>query len=111
MIELSRATRAMIQALFPQNQWSTVEDLLRRRCGDDLPFVDSSWSKLAERIRFAVLKLSQGDLEALHREIDEAHVDWRDTLMAAGFGHDTSAHRKWKPQEDRRRPPGKPDAG
>jgi len=97
MIELSRATRARIHTLFPQDQWSTVEDLLRRRCGDDLPFVDSSWSTLAERIRFAVLKLSQGDLEALHREIDEAHVDWRDTLMAAGFGHDASAHKKWRP--------------
>jgi len=97
MIELSRPTRKRIQTVFPQNQWSTVEDLLESRCGDNLPFVEPSHARLAERIRFAVLKLSQGDLAELQRQIEEAHVDWRDVLMVAGFGSDSSAHRRWKP--------------
>mgnify|MGYP001815436910 CR=1 FL=1 len=100
MIELSRATRSRIRVLFPPDEWSMVEDLLAHRCGDNLPFVEPSSTRLAERIRFAVLKLSQGSLTRLQREIDEAHVDWRDTLMAAGFGHDASAHRRWKPEQN-----------
>jgi hypothetical protein len=50
-----------------------------------------------DRIRFAVLKLSRGDLEQLGREIDGAHHDWRDTLVAAGFGDDIHAHLRWNP--------------
>jgi hypothetical protein len=50
-----------------------------------------------DRIRFAVLKLSAGDLVRLGQEIDGAHVDWRDTLMAAGFGQDIHAHLRWNP--------------
>jgi hypothetical protein len=86
-----------IRFLYPQSEWSTVEDLLIHECGDNLPFVEPSFTRLAERIRFAVLKLSHGDLAKLKREIREAQVDWRDTLVAAGFGHDASTHRKWKP--------------
>lgn len=97
MIELSRPTRNRIQILFPPSQWSVVEDLLESRCGDNLPFVEPSHARLAERIRFAVLKLSQGDLAELQRQIEEAHVDWRDVLMAADFGGDSSAHGRWKP--------------
>jgi hypothetical protein len=73
-----------------------VEELLVRECGDALPFVERSHRKLAERIRFAVLKLSGGDLEGLRAAIREAQIDWRDVLMMAGFGSG-SAHRCWRP--------------
>jgi hypothetical protein len=50
-----------------------------------------------DRIRFAVLKLCQGDMKALEREINAAHYGWRDTLLAAGFGEDIYAHLRWIP--------------
>ncbi len=105
MIELSKGTHARIRALFPPSQWAAVEELLRYKCGDNLPAVESSWAQLAERIRFAVLRLSEGDLVTLQREIEEAHVDWRDTLMAAGFGQHASAHKRWKPWQAGEHPP------
>jgi hypothetical protein len=85
LIPLSRATKHRIRALFAPGDWSTVEELLIHRCGNTLPFLDASHGRLAERIRFAVLKLSGGTLEDLRRAIDEAQVDWRDTLVAAGL--------------------------
>jgi hypothetical protein len=97
MIDLSRATRKRIRALFPPGEWARVEALLVDECGDTLPFLEPSHKQLAERIRFAVLKLSQGDLERLRREVQKAHVDWRDTLVAAGFGNGVRTHRRWKP--------------
>jgi hypothetical protein len=49
-------------------------------------------------VRFAVPKLSRGNIEQLEREIEGAHCDWRDTLMAAGFGNDVTAHENWMPE-------------
>jgi hypothetical protein len=97
MIEVSSETRKRIRRLFPQEHWSQVEEHLRSECGDNLPFVESDHAELAQRIRFAVLKLSGGDLDRFKRELREAAIDWRDTLMAAGFGDDIKAHRSWKP--------------
>jgi hypothetical protein len=47
-----------------------------------------------ERVRFAVLKLSGGDLEKLRKAIKLAQTDWRDLLMAAGFGHDVNVYKR-----------------
>ena len=97
MIALSRGTQRRIQTLFPQREWPAVQELLLRQCGENLPFLEPKHRQLAERIRFAVLKLSAGDLDGLRRAVAEAQVDWRDTLMAAGFGNDLRAHKRWKP--------------
>jgi len=96
MIELSPDTVERIQALFPADQWPTVEALLLNH-GVFKNMQPPAWRELAERVRFAVLKLSGGNLDALNHLLDEAQIDWRDTLMAAGFGRDTSAHKLWKP--------------
>ncbi|MDH3282227.1 MAG: hypothetical protein OEQ18_14015, partial [Gammaproteobacteria bacterium] len=50
-----------------------------------------------ERLRFAVLKLSEGEIDRLVQAIELAQVDWRDLLMAAGFGQDIEAHNQWNP--------------
>jgi hypothetical protein len=97
MIDLSRATRRRIRALFPQSAWPEVESLLKERCGENLPFIESSHHQLAERIRCSVLKLSGGDLAALRHQIEGAQVDWRDTLVVAGFDNSVAAHLRWKP--------------
>jgi hypothetical protein len=60
VIEISDGTRQRIHALFPESDWGQVEQVLRERCGDTLPLVDASRAGLADRIRYAVLKLSCG---------------------------------------------------
>ena len=46
------------------------------------------------RIPFAVLKIAGGDASALAETIEHARVDWRDTLLWAGFDA-PEAHRAW----------------
>ena len=97
MIELSEKTAGRVSALFPKNQWREVEDLLKIECGENIPFCENSDKYEMERIRFAVLKLSEGNIEKLVQGIELAQTDWRDLLMIAGFGEDVEAHDKWKP--------------
>lgn len=72
-------------------------DLLVANCGDNLPFNQPADARSLERIRFAVLKLSNGNLAALRQAIEVAQIDSRDVLMAAGFGQDVRAHQAWFP--------------
>lgn len=51
--------------------------------------------ELLERITAAALKQSEGSLENLDAAMELGSKDWRDLLMAAGFGHDLSAHDVW----------------
>jgi hypothetical protein len=100
MVPLSPETRRRVESLFtPENQ-KCVGNRLEYECADNLPFCERLDMFGLERLRFAVLKLSAGDVDALGREIEQAKRDWRDTLMAAGFGQDVTAHQRWFP--DRR---------
>jgi hypothetical protein len=98
VIEISDGTRQRIHALFPESDWGQVEQVLRERCGDTLPLVDASRAGLADRIRYAVLKLSCGRTPELEHHVALAARDWRDVLLAAGFGHDPAAHLTWMPE-------------
>lgn len=100
MTPITEEVKQRIRVLFPESRWPEVERMLEERCGTDLPLVTHLGTDPArfDRIRLAVLKLSGGSLERLGREIDEAHVDWRDTLVAAGFGDDVDAHKRWMPE-------------
>jgi hypothetical protein len=51
--------------------------------------------EMIERIAAAALKKSEGSLEKLEAAMELAARDWRDLLMAAGFGYDVSAHEAW----------------
>ena len=97
MIELSKETVRRVHLLFHEKDRELVAKQLTQECGDNLPMVESSHLELVERIRFAVLKLSGGDREKLHAEIKSAAIDWRDTLMSAGFGNDVKSHLSWEP--------------
>lgn len=96
MIELSEKTVERINALFSDSQREEVEELLKQECGDNIPFCENKNKYEMERIRFAVLKLSEGNMDKLIQAIELAQTDWRDLLMAAGFAHDVEAHNKWK---------------
>jgi len=97
MIELSKKTSDRINLLFCDDEKKEVEDLLKIECGDKIPFCENRGKYEMERIRFAVLKLSEGNIGKLVEAIELAQTDWRDLLVAAGFGEDVEAHNKWKP--------------
>jgi hypothetical protein len=99
MTPLTASVSQKIDALFPPESREAARRMIAERCGSDLPLSSHMGPDPSgyDRIRFAVLKLSAGDLERLRREIEDAHLDWRDTLVAAGFGDDIGAHLKWNP--------------
>lgn len=97
MIPFSPETKRRIQILFPPDEREGVEALLFAECGDNLPNVESNYIQPAERIRFAILKLSDGRLDKLREWINDAAKDWRDTLMSAGFGWNVVDHLEWFP--------------
>jgi hypothetical protein len=97
MVPLSPATVLHIEKLFRPEDRETAESLLRDECAENLPFCEKTDPIKSERIRFAVLKLSGGKLDDLLKWIEAAQVDWRDVLMAAGFGQSIDAHGEWQP--------------
>ena len=50
-----------------------------------------------ERLQFAALKVSNGDVNVLTKATKVAQLDWRDLLVAAGFG-EPSKHKSWLPK-------------
>jgi len=97
--ELSDGTIQRVNALFQHPDRGEVLTLLLTRCGENLPLYRENPPQNFERIRFAVLKLSSGDLSELRRAVEIANVDWRDVLVAAGFGNSLTAHLSWWPSE------------
>lgn len=92
---LSEKTWTIVQKMFPYDQCEEVGQLLVAECGNNLPGFHKSNEEELERVRFAVLRLSKGHLDELPLVIIGAQTDWRDTLMAAGFGHSVSEHEIW----------------
>lgn len=91
---MSPRTLQIISHLFHKNSHQQVIYLLENECGHIQLRTTGSEAGL-ERIHFAVLKLSEGNIEKLKHEIKEATIDWRDVLMAADFGTVVDAHVKW----------------
>jgi hypothetical protein len=97
LIPLSPETQRRLDMLFAEPDRQTVTHLLVTQCGDNLPLWHDKDPSGLERIRFAALKLSNGSLAELSRAVQIAQTDWRDVLVAAGFGHDPRAHLAWFP--------------
>jgi hypothetical protein len=75
---LTAAVSQKIDAIFPPESREAARRMIAERCGADLPLSNHIGPDPSgfDRIRFAVLKLSGGDLERLRREIDDAHLKW-----------------------------------
>ena len=84
-----------MERLFAADDAACAQRLLMEECGTNLPFCETQDAAGLERIRFAVLMLSEGDLDKLRTAIDRASADWRDVLVAAGFGYSLTAHEQW----------------
>lgn len=92
---LSPDAEICVGTMFGPVERDVVREILIEGCGNNLPFCEGLDPSGLDRCRFAVLKLSQGNMEKLKGAIALAKQDWRDLLVAAGFAHDTTAHRKW----------------
>jgi len=93
--KLSPRTRQLIDVIFHAKHHDEVAHWLEDECGNNMPFCEEYDDYQMERIRFAVLKLNQGNITKLLKAIDETCLDWRDLFMAADFGYDKEAHEKW----------------
>ena len=93
---LTPDTVKLVEKLFPPEQRVQVFDILARECGDNLPLIGPRTAGGGhERVRFAVLKLSEGNLTKLRDVVAHANIDWRDVLVWAGFGDSLTAHQEW----------------
>lgn len=88
-------TRRLIEREFAREHWDVAQGLLAEKCATNLPLLGNAPYEAIERIQFAVIKLCNGKFDELERHIAIANIDWRDTLVAAGFGHGVQAHRHW----------------
>ena len=98
-VSLSPDTARRLRALFAAVDRREAERLLVDQCGNGLPFCEKYDAVGLERIRFAAMKVSNGNLSALRDAIDLANIDWRDLLVGAGFAEDVDAHKSWFPGE------------
>jgi hypothetical protein len=96
--ELSPETLRRIDILFAEENRGRAQTLLYEQCGNNLPFQEKADMYALERLRFAALKYSDGNLSQLEKAVKLAQRDWRDLLMATGFAHNIAAHRTWEPQ-------------
>jgi len=97
-VPLSKETTARVAALFRrESERQSAIEMLRDRCGGDLPLWTDVSPQGLERIRFAVLKLSEGRMDSLRAAVTMACTDWRDALVAADFAEDPRAHLGWHP--------------
>jgi hypothetical protein len=97
-LALSLETQRRLEILFQGELRAEATRLLVEECGNNLPFCENGDEYSLERIRFAALKLSGGDLSRLRKAAELAKLDWRDLLGASGFGDDTQAHKHWIPK-------------
>lgn len=94
-IPLSNRTRRLIARLFSKAEGTVISDCLYRSVSANIPFCSDSSPEDMERIRFAILKMTKQSPLNLAVGISLAQSDWRDLLMAAGFGDDEDQHMTW----------------
>jgi len=97
-IALSPRVRDIVEALFFPAERAEVIRLLESECGLSLPLFFSNEPSSYDQVRLAVLKMSNGNVDKLKEQIKEAHVDWRDVIMAAEFGFNPENHKTWDPR-------------
>ena len=90
---LSPTVTAVIAALFDPEDHETIAEMLTEECNAERFYISST--EAVERIQLAVLKISKGRIEKFLAAAELAQLDWRDALMAAGFGNDVEAHLNW----------------
>jgi hypothetical protein len=94
-VQLTPETERRVELLFPPGDREVVRAILRTECGTNIP----GWQSAGlERLHFAALKISGGDLAKLDQAIHLAKIDFRDVLVRAGFG-EPYVHSRWIPSQ------------
>jgi hypothetical protein len=96
-MKLSQRVLAITEQLFSDSDAVLAKELLIYKCGNNVPHCEEYTLEQMDRIRLAAIKSSGGDFTKLKQAVSLANTDWRDLLMAVGFGHDIEAHNKWVP--------------
>ncbi|WOE76394.1 hypothetical protein [Alterisphingorhabdus coralli] len=84
---------AKLSEVFAASDQQFAHEWLVTECGPNIPGGHQDLHGI-ERVRAAALKVSDGSLEQLARATALGQIDWRDLLMAAGFGS-LDAHETW----------------
>lgn len=95
IVPLSPDTQWIVDHLFKPEHRTEAARMLEIQCARNLPSCENADARSLERLRFAALKVSRGELARLSHAMREARMDWRDLLMAADFGLDVNAHEIW----------------
>jgi len=82
-VPLTELVLAKINQTFAPQDRREVMDLLVNECGRNLPFKAEATSRSLDQIRLAVIKLANGNLDELRRQVQAAKRDWRDVIGAA----------------------------
>lgn len=94
-LPITEGVRRRIAKLFAEEDRKRIEQMLSEDCGNSLPLLQDATAQDLERYQCAALKLSGGKIGELERAIRVAKEDWRDLLVAAGFGNDPLEHTRW----------------
>ncbi len=79
---LKPSIEAAVERMFDADTGEYVKERLREA---ELPLDRGA---PPPRVHAAVLWLARGDVERFDRALDDACMDWRDTLVAAGLAHE-----------------------
>jgi hypothetical protein len=94
--QISPGTEQRITLLFSPADQIEVRTILLEECGTNI----AGWKSAGlERLHFAVLKISKGDLARLKQAVNLAKEDFRDVLMAAGFADGEHKYIQWLPMK------------
>jgi hypothetical protein len=89
---LTPAIKSMVAHLFHGLDRDLVESILLNDC----VHYEKTWTpEKHERVRAAILRLSDGSLDSFEAAVGAANSDWRDVLVAAGFADDIRLHQRW----------------
>ena len=94
---ITEGTEHRLASLFPEEDRAEARRLLETGCGRNLPLLEQASAAELERVQFAALKVSGGELTRLREAVHLAQQDWRDLLVAAGFANSETAHQAWYP--------------
>ncbi len=91
---LSPIVEERLLLLFPPSERGEARALLMEQCATNIP----NW-KIANlnRLRCAVLKISDGDIDRLRGAVEDAKIDYRTVLTAADFSASES-YKYWTPE-------------
>lgn len=97
---LGPTTAELIDACCPAPLQKDICELLATQCAEGLPPVGSTpgWLELIDRVQLSVLRGSGWNIALIRAKVAQANVDWRDTLVKAGFGSSVVAHVVWQKQ-------------